>query len=232
MIESDIMSRKSKYIYIILLITILALSTVGSTYAYFTSRAESGASEISTKSSSYSINLTITPLYHDFSLIPMDDDDALKALKNNCHDKYGRGACSAYKVKVDGYDDSLGYISGTINTNLEGIENLSYMFLEQTDTTNDNNCINIDNNNYCVSQSSTPIITEENKTLVPKYNIVNTTEKNFILLVWLSNKNYSQNDTDIGNFDSTITFSMGDGGEIKGSISSAVNINNDVKSEE
>ena len=32
-------------------------------------------------------------------------EDDVKALRNGCRDKYGRGACSAYKMNVFGYND-------------------------------------------------------------------------------------------------------------------------------
>ena len=57
---------------------------------------------------------------------------------------------------------------------------------------------------------------------------------NFILLVWLSNFKFSQNDIDIGNFEAAVTMQAGNGGEIKGSISSVIifDDDNDVKVEE
>ena len=39
----------------------------------------------------------------------MNDGDAIKALRNQCKDKYGRGACSAYTIRVFGYSDQCKY---------------------------------------------------------------------------------------------------------------------------
>ena len=44
----------------------------------------------------------------------------------------------------------------------------------------------------------------------------------FILLFWLSNLEVSQNVTDIGSFEAEVTMQAGNGGQIKGVISSAV----------
>ena len=55
-----------------------------------------------------------------------------------------------------------------------------------------------------------------------KYDVTGIRETEFILLIWLKNLNTSQNDTDIGDFNAVITMQAGNGGEIKGVISSAV----------
>ena len=50
--------------------------------------------------------------------------------------------------------------------------------------------------------------------------------------MWLSNLNVSQNETDIGTFEAIVTMQAGSGGEIKGSISSALIIDDMVGGEE
>lgn len=224
---------KFKYWYLILFAFILAISTIGSTYAFLAASASSEEETLKTKSTTYSLSMDITPLYSDFSLIPMDDTDALKALANKCKDKYDRGACSAYNIRLYDYNDQLNFISGKMDVNLENINNLSYMMLEEKDEYVDNNCTKIENKTYCTAKEATSVNDGVSLSLGDEYDVSNTTEKNLILLIWLTNLEESQNEYDIGNFNSIITFSMGNGGEIKGSISATLTENRDkLQSEE
>lgn len=223
------MKGKFKYGYCLLLFVVLAISTIGSTYAYFTATTGSANEEISASSTTYSISMDILPLYSGFSFIPMDDNDALKALENKCRDKFDRGACSAYNIRVFAYNSSLNYVSGSMDVNLDNIENLSYMMLEESDEYVDGSCSHIEDKVYCIAKEATRVLTGNGLSLGDMYDVSNTTEKNLLLLIWLTNLEQSQNDNDIGNFDAVITFSMGNGGEIKGSISNALIIDNDDK---
>ena len=56
------------------------------------------------------------------------------------------------------------------------------------------------------------------------YNVYGLTEKNLLLVIWLSNLNERQNEKDIGNYNATITVFAGNGGEITGTIANAVKI--------
>lgn len=221
---------KRKNVYFVLFIIVLGMSIIGSSYAYLVAVATSPSKSVNTSSTSYSIKMAITPLFSDFRFIPMDDIDALKALKNKCKDKYDRGACNAYIIHIDGYDEKLNYISGSMDVNLDNITNLSYMVLEKQDESkyDENNCANIDDKIYCISKEATAVNDGVNLSLGDSYEVNNTTEKNFILLIWLTNLEESQNDIDLGDFNSIITFSMGNGGEIKGSISASIIEDNNI----
>lgn len=214
------MSR-SKYFYVIVIIVVLFFSIVGSTYAYLTSRAES-VNSIKTSSSTYSLSMNITPVYNDFRFIPMDDFNVIKALNNGCKDKYNRGACSAYRIRVYDYDVKLKSVYGKMDVELSNIVNLSYMFFEEVEENIENGtCVTIDEKIYCMSKEATPVL--EGKDLpFGNYNIENTTEKSFLLVIWLSNLDESQNSYDLGDFNATVTFSMGDGGSITGNIAASM----------
>ena len=80
------MKKEFKLLYGVFAIMILSITTIGATYAYWTASTSSLNNAVNTSSTIYSISMDITPLYHDFSIIPMDDMDALKALKNQCKD--------------------------------------------------------------------------------------------------------------------------------------------------
>ena len=224
---------KFKYIYIILLIWILAISTIGSTYAYWTATTSSKDSDINASSTTYEISMKIDPLYNDFSFIPMDDNDALKALENHCKDKFDRGACNAYTINIYDYNTNLGNISGSMDVNLQNIENLSYMVLEEKNEQTETNCTTVNDKIYCITKEATDIGDGTNLSLGDNYDITGTDNKSFILLIWLTNLEQSHNEKDIGNFNAIITFAMGNGGEIKGSIDSVlVNGNDKLQSEE
>ena len=217
------MNKKFKYGYILILIMVLVVSSIGATYAYFAAGVSS-SNVVSTGSQSYTMSMEISSLYDGFTIIPMDDEYVIRALGNECHDKYDRGVCLAYSVRLSGYDEALGYISGAMNVNTNNIQNLSYVTLiETTSDINDENCVTIDGVSYCKSINIGRVIPNENLSLGDRYDIVGTTEKKLLLVIWLTNLDDRQNDTDIGDFTVDVTFSMGDGGKIKGTIIAAMN---------
>lgn len=220
------LKEKFKHIYILILIATLIICTIGSTYAYWTATASSEKEAVQASSSIYSISMEIIPLYHDFSFIPMDDEDILKGLSNECRDQHGRGACSAYKIHVYGYNPDLNFISGMMDVTTNNIENLSYAMFEEQNEYDETNCVKIEEDTeekiYCQALPATPVLDGLNLTLGDRYEVANSTEKNLILLIWLTNIEESQNEKNIGTFNSIVTFSMGSGGEIKGSISAVL----------
>ena len=222
------MKKKFKIVYIIIMIVVLAITTIGATYAYWTASTESINGDVNTESTIYSISMNINSLYHGFSIIPMNDTDALKALKNKCKDKYDRGACSAYSIYVYDYATNLDHISGYMDVTTNNMQNISYMMLRESDTFDENSCVTIEesNENYCIVKEASPVGDGVKLSLGDAYSVVGTTNTKFILLVWLSNLKQSQNDIDVGTFEAIITMQAGNGGEIKGSISSAIKVEN------
>ena len=228
------MKREFGLLYVVLMIMVLSITTIGATYAYWTATTASNNNDIKTESTIYSISMDINPLYHDFSVIPMNDEDALKALKNKCKDKYDRGACSAYNIHVYDYDVNLGFVSGFMNVSTNNMQNLSYMMLKESDTYDEDTCVIIDDTEdiYCVAKEASSVEIDTDLSLGDTYDVVGTESIDFILLMWLSNLNVSQNETDIGTFEAIVTMQAGSGGEIKGSISSALIIDGMVGGEE
>lgn len=213
-----------KYAYIVVVIFVLVVCVIGSTYAYLTS-STSSSNDIETGSTGYNVSMNITPVYTDFALIPMDDADALKAIKNECKDKYDHGACNLYNINVYGYDSSIDAISGSINTTLYDIANLSYMVLEEVSYNIDNNndCVSINSKNYCVGKEATHVVANTDMSLGDGYNVFGFTNKNLLLAIWVTNLNQNQNSTDIGSYNSVVTiFLGGDGGQVSGSINGTI----------
>lgn len=225
--------KNIKLKYAIFACFVFAIMTFGSTYAYLTATTTSSENAVMTGSTIYSISMEITPVpeYTGFSFIPMNDEDALKALKNKCKDKYDRGACSAYQIRVYDYSKDLGYISGYIEFLTDNMENLSYMVLEEREEDNQENCATIASKNYCISKEATAMVKNDKTSIGDSYNVLGLSEKHLLLVVWLSNLDQNQNSTDIGNFNATVTIQAGSGGEIKGTIASAFMIDNGSSSD-
>jgi len=224
------MKKEFRFLYTFLMIVVLAITTIGATYAYWTASTQSASSEVKTESTIYSISMDISPLYHDFSVIPMNDWDALKALKNQCKDKYDRGACSAYTIDVYDYNESLGFISGYMDVITTNMQNLSYMVLRISDTFEEGKCVLIEKTSetYCIGKEATHMGDGVGLSLGDTYSVEGISSTKFILLIWLSNLSLSQNDIDIGSFNAIVTMQAGNGGKIKGSISSVIEIEDEV----
>ena len=217
---------KIKGFYAIFLTFIIVVCTIGSTYAYL-SATVSGTNDVRTSSSSYSVSMRITPIYDGFSMIPMDDFDVLKAVSNGCKDKYNRGACNLYNVNVYGYDSNLDAVSGSLRVSVDNINNLSFMALEESNSYQEGSCAIIDSKNYCISNDVTHILPDTDMSFGDSYNVFGMDSKNILLVFWLTNLNMSQNLTDIGSFNASVTILLGrNGGQISGNINCA--LNNDI----
>jgi len=212
----------SKIIYITVLIITTIITITGATFAYWTASAQSSSNSVKTHSTIYSISMDISSLYHGYSLIPMDDNKALKGLQNKCKDKYDRGACLAYKIRVYDYNEDLKFVSGIMDINTNGMNNISYMMYRISDEYDEENCVTINEKHYCKAKEPAHMGTGLGLSLGDKYDVSGMPETEFILLIWLTNLQTSQNDTDIGDFNAIITMQAGNGGQITGSISSVI----------
>ncbi len=220
--------KNSKYIGVVFLIVMLIVCIVGATYAYFLSTTV-GTSDISATSVNYSISMNIIPVYTDFSLIPMDDSDIFKAIGNQCKDKADRGACNLYSINISGYDESVESISGTINTTLNNIQNLSYMVLEKVsyNIEGNSNCVVVNEDNYCISKTAELIVNNTDMELGDSsYDVSLLDSKDLLLAIWLTNLDASQNEFDIGSYSSVVSVYIGDDiAHISGSISGTLKDN-------
>jgi len=218
------MKKEFRVLYVVLAVVVLSITTIGATYAYWTASTHSPSNAIHAESTIYSISMNITPIYSDFSIIPMNDTDALKALNNKCKDKYDRGACSAYEIYVYDYNEGLEFISGLMDITTNNMQNLSYMMFRVSDIYEEDKCVIVNGENYCTVKDATPMGDGVGLSLGDAYSVTGMTSTKFILLIWLSNLNQSQNDIDVGSFNAIVTMQAGNGGQIKGSISSVIRI--------
>ena len=216
------MKENRKSFYILIAIFILFLTTMGSTYAYWVATAKSTENSINTASKKLNLTMNIDPLYTNNHIIPMDDIDAIKGLENNCKDSKNRGSCYAYTINLSEYEENQKLLTGTMDVTTNNISNLSYMLLEQTPNSDEKTCIVINEENYCVIEEPTSIKDGKNLPLGGNISVLNKSNLKLILVFWLTNLNESQNTYDIGEFNATVTFSLGTGGEIKGTINSSI----------
>ncbi len=226
------MKKNFRLLYLGLMVIVLFISASSTTYAYLTASTSSASNSVKTKSTIYKISMNILPIYSDFSFIPMNDSDALKALRNKCVDKYNRGACSAYKIFVYDYDENLASISGVMDITTDNMKNLSYMVLEESSENNPDTCVQIGEKNYCIAKEASPILDGSSLSLGDSYDVYGKKSKELILMLWLTNLDESQNESDIGSFQASVTILAGNGGEIKGTIASSVKLDSFIDKEE
>lgn len=223
--------KKYKIYYMLLAFFVLIISTIGVTYAYFTAKTSSEEKNVNTAAASYTISLKIRPLYPEkedmssFSLIPMNMADDFKAVKNKCFDKYGHGVCYAYIITGYNFPSSINSFTGFMEVSTNNMENISYMIMDTKEEFDEENCIKINEENYCKEYENNAILDGISPfSDATSFKLLeNKTEKNIMLVVWLENLNEKQNEFDIGTFNSKITIDAGNGGRIQGSISFDVN---------
>ena len=206
--------RANKFLFVTSVLSILIL-ILGTTFSYFTVSNRSEYDAVKVEANKIELALAIEQLYTGHSLIPMDDEDINKAYNNKCKDIYGYGACLAYTLEVSNFNSQQDLI-GTIDFNVTGIENLNYMLLDE------------EGKPYLDKQSIGNGITED-LSLGEHFILKDATKNNpsvkkFILLVWLSNFNYDQNDIDgSGSFTAAISYeSVINGGKLTGSLTNNI----------
>ncbi len=196
--------KPNKFMLIISILTMLVI-LIGSTFAYFAISTSSTEGAVATEAAVINIKLDVLPLYTGKPLIPTNDSDIDIAYQNQCVDRYDRGACSAYTIKVrnDGQDTEF---VGTINFTLEDITNFKYLVLDNNDN---------------VYQSTVVVDAGNEQSLGNKFSLVSGTERTFILIVWLPNFNYEQDSDDAnGHFSATVTYTSAFGSRVTGTFSS------------
>lgn len=203
--------RANKFLFVISVLSIMVL-TLGTTFSFFTVSNKSKYDAVKVEADKISLALSVNKLYTGHELIPTNDSDIMTAYNNKCVDKYGYGACLAYTVEVSNFSSKQDLI-GTIDFEVAGIENLSYMLLDE------------EKNIYLNKQKINNGISE-NLSLGEHFILQDSTENNpsvktFTLLIWLTNLDKDQKDTDAGgSFTASISYeSIIFGSKLTGTIS-------------
>lgn len=204
---------KQNKINVFLLVTSI-LSTfillIGATFSYFSTRNMSKMNALAVEAGKVRLGLGVSPLYTGYKLIPTNDSDIMTAYNQKCLDDYGSGACLAYEFEVYNFNLKQDVI-GKIDFNVEGIENLSYIVLDENDT------IYLDKTS--VGNGITKDLPLGEHFILEDATELNSKSKKFKLIIWLTNLEQDQNETDAGGqFSATITFSSVYGGKLTATI--------------
>jgi len=169
----------------------------GITFSYFTAKARSENNALDVKSGKLTLTLEVASKYTGYKLIPLADSDIMKAYHNKCLDDYGNGACVAYDIEVTN-DSARQDVVGTIDFDIDHIENLSYLVLDEEENIYQN-ITKIEKSTKNMPLGSNFILESALETNIP-------TKKDFTLLIWLSDYDYNQVEDRGGTFSASITY--------------------------
>lgn len=212
--------KENKFIFVISVLSILILC-VGGTFSFFSVSNKSKYDAVKVQAQKIQLALNINPLYTGHKLIPTNDYDIMKAYQNKCVDIYKRGACLAYDLEVsnfNGEQDIIGQISFEVN----GINNLSYMLLDE------------EGKEY-LGKTSVLNGKSEKLSLGEHFILGEATEndpatKKLTLLIWLTNlKDEDQTEIDAdGSFSAAVSFeSITYGSKLTGTVNGYGGLNDE-----
>jgi len=202
--------NKAKKILIITSFISIIILLIGTTFSFFTYNAKSQQNALAVEAAQIRINLGVSNLYTGKLLIPLKDDLIMTAYKDHkCTDYYGWGACQAYSLEL--FNDSKEVeIESFIDFSLSGIENLSYMVLDEED--------NIYKDITHVDSNNPKGLSLGDDFIVPDGS-VHQTSKKLILLIWLTDTEKLQDETDAGgSFTAAVTFRTTTGAQLTGFV--------------
>jgi len=201
---------KAKKILIITSFLSILILLIGTTFSFFTYDTQSKKNALAIEASQIRINLGVSNLYNGRLLIPLDDKLIMKAYKEySCVDSFGWGACQAYLLELFN-DAGEVEIESFIDFNLKGIENLTYMVLDEDE--------NIYKDITHVDSNNPTGLSLGNNFIVPDGSLQRTSKK-LILLIWLSDTGNIQDKEDAGgSFTASVTFRTASGNQLTGFI--------------
>ncbi len=182
----------------------------GVSFSYFTAKTRSENNALNIKSGHLSLELEVAQKYSGHKLIPTDDTDIMKAYHNKCVDDVGNGACVAYDIIVSNKTAKQDVV-GTINFNIDHIENLNYLVLDEEEKLFQN-ITRISKSAENMPLGSNFILDSALETGIP-------TERKFTLVIWLSNYDYDQKEDKGGFFEASITYNSIYGQKLSSTIS-------------
>ena len=202
--------RANKFLFVTSVLSILIL-TLGATFSFFTVSNKSEYDAVKVEANKIELALSVDKLYTGHELIPTNDEDIMKAYQNKCLDLHNYGACLAYTIEVSNFNLKQDLI-GSIDFDVQGIENLSYMLLDE-------------NENVYLSKQNIENGASENLSLGDHFTLGDATKNNpstkkFTLLIWLTNLDENQNEQDAGgSFTTSISYeSVTFGSKLTGSL--------------
>lgn len=185
------MERK-KIFFTILYVLSFIIMLVGSTLAYFSFRtvSDSGVVDVNSAVDS-SVTVSIAQVAGGGDLYPLKDEDIMLAYNRNCLDVYGRSACNKYAVNLRN-GDTVNYLNGKIKFVLSNnLVNLYFMVLDS-------------NENVIVP--TTQIVNDEYYSIGDSLKMLERSNFEYILVVWLRNVDEEQNSEMAGTYNGTISY--------------------------
>lgn len=188
----------------------MAILLIGGTFSYFSLSQMSKLNAIAVEAGKVRLGLGVSPIYTGYKIIPLDDKYINVAYNQKCIDDVGNGACLAYGLEVFNFE--LGTeVEGIIDFHLDGIENLSYMVLDEGG--------NVYKEITHIDVNSPNGLSLGNAFRLDDAKDGNSTSKKLILLIWLTDNGKSQEDTDAGKtFSADVTFRTSLGGRLTASV--------------
>lgn len=203
--------EKNKINKFLLVTSILSMTIllIGATYSYFNMSAMSKMNALAVEAGKVKIGLGVSPIYTGHELIPLKDELIETAYEQRCLDDLNRGACLAYGIEVFNFSKSQS-VDGIINFTVNGIQNLSYMVLDENGNVYQD-IVHIGAETRDLSLG--PSFTLNDATALP------STSKKFTILIWLSENYQIQDETDAsGSFSAVVTYSSVYGGKLTATV--------------
>lgn len=199
-----------KGILIMIYVFAIIFMFFGISFSYFSARTKSENQALNTKSGKLTLSLEITSKYTDYKLIPSDDEDIMKAYHQKCLDDKGNGACLAYDITVSN-ETARQDVVGTIDFNVNHIENLSYIVLDEEE--------NIYQDITKIKDKTTNLPLGEHFILDSALETKVPTMRKFTLIIWLSNFDYDQVEDKNGSFTASVTYNSIYGQKLTSTVS-------------
>ena len=203
-------AKDKKYLLLTIYIFSFIIMLFGVAFSYFTARDRSNNHALDVKSGHLTLGLEVSSKYAGHKLIPMNDIDVMRAYHNDCLDDYGNGACVAYDIEVTN-DSAKQDVIGTVDFNIEHIDNLSYLVLDEKE--------DIYQNITKIEKSTKNMPLGSNFILDSALETGITTKRKFTLLIWLSNYNYDQVEDKGGTFSASVTYNSIYGQKLSSTVS-------------
>ena len=189
--------KNKRFFLLILYIFSILFMLFGITFSYFNAKARSENNALDAKSGKLTFSLELSQKYVGHKLIPTADSDIMKAYHNKCVDDYGDGACVAYDIEIIN-NSAKQDIVGTIDFDIDNIENLSYLVLDEED--------NIYQDITKVKESTKDLPLGNNFILESALETGIPTKRNFKLVIWLSDFDYDQDEDKGGTFGASVSY--------------------------
>lgn len=205
--------RKNKINIFLLVTTILSISILllSTTFSYFSLRNASELNALAVDAGELKLGLAVSELYNHGPIIPLKDELTDIAYKRKCLDDNQKSSCIAYTIEVFNYKDAQD-VEGTIDFEIDKIENLSYMVFDESD----NVYLNITH----IDKDASNDLSLGKPFHLDKAVDGMSVSKKFTILIWLTDNGKLQDDTDSGgNFTANVTFSTSLSGRLTASIS-------------